>query len=112
LQFNYAVKREEGKVELYIDRGAGRAKANKSIFDQLQKQKAVIEREFGDELSWQRLDGKQSCRIAYAMTGGGWKSEESKWPAIQDAMIDAMMRLEQALRPHIEELKNQFPADA
>jgi hypothetical protein len=31
---------------------------------------------------------------------GGYRDEEEKWPAIQDAMRDAMVRLEKALRPH------------
>jgi hypothetical protein len=35
---------------------------------------------------------------------GGYRDEESKWPEIQDAMIDAMIRLEKALRPHIVNL--------
>jgi hypothetical protein len=54
---------------------------------------------FGGKLSWERLEGKQGCRIAY-ITTGGYKSDESKWPAIQDAMIDAMIRLEKALAPY------------
>jgi hypothetical protein len=30
-------------------------------------------------LSWQRLDAKRSCRLAYTVTLGGWKSDESNW---------------------------------
>jgi hypothetical protein len=59
-------------------------------------------------LSWQRLDDKQGCRIAYPLTGGGWKADESKRPAIQDAMIDAMGRLEKSLAPHLEKLKTEL----
>jgi hypothetical protein len=39
---------------------------------------------------------------------GGYKSDEAKWPAIQDAMIDAMGRLEKALAPHLEKLKTEL----
>jgi hypothetical protein len=35
------------------------------------------------------------------MPFGGYRSDESKWPEIQDAMVDAMIRLEQAVRPEI-----------
>jgi len=87
LYFTYFIRQDEGTAELYIDRGAGKAKANKRIFDRLRKHKGEIEATFGGELSWQRLDKKQACRIAYIITGGGYKSDESKWPAIQDAMI-------------------------
>ena len=65
---------------------------------------------FGGALSWQRLDNKQGCRIAYTTTAGGYRSDESKWPAIQDAMIDAMVRLEQALAPHLAKLKTELRA--
>jgi hypothetical protein len=39
---------------------------------------------------------------------GGYRDDESKWPEIQDAMIDAMIRLEKALRQHIESLSCVF----
>ena len=91
----------EGRVELYIDRGAEEADANKRIFDRLHNHKEQIESSFGGELSWQRLDAKRSCRIAHTISAGGWRSDEAKWPEIQDAMIDGMVRLERALKPQI-----------
>jgi hypothetical protein len=105
LQLVYVTGQEEGRVEVYIDRGAGKAAENKRIFDQLQAHKSEIEVTFGGELSWQRLDEKQACRIAHTMTDGGYRSEEAKWPEIHDAMIEAMMRLEKAIIPHLENLK-------
>jgi hypothetical protein len=105
LPFVYAVKQHEARIELFIDRGAGTAAENKEIFDRLCERKAEIEKTFGGELSWQRLGGKQGSRIAYTLSTGGYKSDEGKWPAIQDAMIDAMLRLEVALTPHLEKLK-------
>jgi hypothetical protein len=32
---------------------------------------------------------------------GGYRGDEDKWPKIQEKMIDAMMRLEKSLGPHI-----------
>jgi hypothetical protein len=107
LPFNYVIREDEATAELYIDRGAGTAAENKDIFDRLHQHKAEIERDFGGPLSWQRLNDKQGCRIAYNVTGG-YRSDESKWPAIQDAMIDAMGRLEKALTPHLEKLKTEL----
>jgi hypothetical protein len=108
--FTYSIGQNEGRVELYIDRGAGTKDENKRMFDWLQKHKNEIEQAFGCELVWQRLDEKQGCRIAYNATAGGWKSDESKWPEIQDAMIDAMTRLETALAPHLGNLKSALPS--
>jgi hypothetical protein len=39
---------------------------------------------------------------------GGYRSDEAKWPAIHDAMIDAMGRLEKALTPHLAKLKTEL----
>jgi hypothetical protein len=36
---------------------------------------------------------------------GGYRDEPSKWPEIQEAMVDYMVRLESAFRPHIDELE-------
>jgi hypothetical protein len=45
------------------------------------------------------------------MTVGGWKSDESKWPDVQDAMIDGMVRLEKALKPQIASLRTEFAGE-
>jgi uncharacterized membrane protein len=62
-------------------------------------------------LFWQRLDDKQACRIAHTLTVGGYRSDESKWPGIQDAMIDAMTRLEKALAAHLPKLNAEFASE-
>jgi len=108
LQFVYSIQKTAGRVELYIYRGAGNAAENKAIFERLRKHKDEIEAAFGGELSWQRLDDKQGCRIACETTGGGYRTEKSKWPGIQDAMIEAMARLEKALAPHLMTLKTEL----
>jgi hypothetical protein len=111
LNFNYVIRQDEGTVELYIDRGTEEGGTNKRLFDTLHGHRDEIERAFGGELSWQRLDNKRSCRIAHTVTLGGWKSDESKWPEIQDAMIDGMARLEKALKPQIATLKSEFASE-
>jgi len=108
--FTYVIGKDEARVEIYIDRGTGRAAENKRIFDLLREHQGEIEAAFCGGLSWQRLDDKGACRIAYILTAGGYKSDESKWPDIQDAMIDAMIRLEKALTPHLESLSEETKA--
>ena len=104
LSYNYVIRRNDGDVELYIDRGKEGEDENKAIFDELAESKDAIEATCGESLDWQRLDGKRACRIKRNIALGGYR-DESKWPEIQDAMIDAMIRLEKALKPHIAELK-------
>jgi hypothetical protein len=107
----YVIRQNKGGVELYIDRGTGQAESNKRIFDWLAKRKGEIERVFGGKLSWERIDDKRSSRIAYTVAGGGWKSNEGNWPEIQDAMIDAMIRLENALTPHLAKLETELASE-
>lgn len=104
LGFNYALRKNEAQVELYIDRGKERDKENKAIFDNLFKYKEEIEKAFGEHLEWERLEGKRACRIRKRITIGGYRDEEHKWPKIHEAMVDAMMRLEKSLRPYINKL--------
>ena len=62
--------------------------------------KEEIERAFGESLIWERLDTKRACRISKQLAIGGYRDKE-KWPEIHDQMIDAMIRLERALKPFI-----------
>jgi hypothetical protein len=89
-------------------RAASYAHVNKRIFDRLLAHKEEIERAFGGELSWRRLDDKRGCRVAHTVSLGGWRSDEVLWPEIQDAMIEDMIRLERALKPQIAALKAEF----
>lgn len=102
LSLNYVIRMESTRVELYID--TGEAEANKSIFDQLVSNKDPIEDAFGAPLDWQRLDDRRACRICHHLAVGGL-ADRDRWPEIQDAMIDAMVSLEQALKPHIKRLR-------
>ncbi len=104
LGFNYAVRQHEASVELYIDRGKDADEENKTIFDTLVASKDDIEATFGEPLEWQRLESKRACRIRKEIELGGYR-DEARWPANQDAMIDAMIRLEKALKPHIAKLQ-------
>jgi hypothetical protein len=103
LHFRYVVGREKTRVELYIARRD--ETANKRIFDELESHKHEIEAAFGGQLSWERLEDGKSSRIAYPLLIGGSEGDEARWPTVQHAMIDAMTRLAEALRPFISRLR-------
>lgn len=103
LGFWYNALQHTSRVELYINRP--NALDNEQLFDELVSHKEEIETGFGEPLTWQRLDGKHSCRIAHDITVGGYRDDEANWKAIHSAMIDAMVRLEKALSPFIAKLR-------
>lgn len=103
-QFNYVTRQHDVHVELYIDIDHDSGEKNKTIFDKLHDKKEHIEKEFGEPLIWERLDQKQACRIRNKVEIGGYRDED-KWSEIHEAMIDTMIRLEKAVRPHIEKFK-------
>jgi len=100
LYYQYDILMHAAKVELYID--GGNKRRNKNIYDHINENKARIEIDFGSELEWHRLDDKKACRIMKTLEIGGYREDKEKWNDIQTAMVDAMIRLEAALRPHIE----------
>ena len=103
LSFTYVIRNHYGVVELYIDRGQDADEENKSTFDSLAASREAIEREFGEPLEWQRLEGKRACRVRKVISLGGLR-HEPMWGRIQDALIDAMIRLEKAFKPYISKL--------
>jgi len=102
LELSYEVRRYSLDVELYIDKGKDKDEENLAFFERLEKAKEKIETAFGGKLEWQRLESRRGCRIKKGITIGGYRDDETKWPKIHEAAVDAMVRLEKALRPYIK----------
>jgi len=99
---NVLLTQHRGQVECYI-RLLGGDERSSAAFHALAARTDEIEGSFGGKLNWQELPGRHGCRIC-AELDGGWKSPESEWPDLQDRMIDALVRLDAALRKPIQEL--------
>jgi hypothetical protein len=104
LSFRYVVGQDRSRIELYIARKD--ATTNKRLFDELGSHRTEIEAAFGEHLSWERLEGRKSCRVAHRMLGG--VGDESYWQEIQTALIDRMVRLEKATLPFIGTLVTEI----
>jgi hypothetical protein len=102
LGLNLSITQHAGASELYIDRGRDGDDENVRIFNTLHAAKDEIEQAYGGPLEWLPLEGKRACRIVQRVEGG--YRDEERWPEIQAALIDSMIRLERALKPHIARL--------
>lgn len=94
---SYGLRQRDNSVYLWIEN-------DKTAFDTLYAQKEAIEAEFGAELDWREEEGQQGRSIGYTQDGG-YRSSPDEWPAIQDRMIDAMIRLDRAMRPRVQALR-------
>jgi hypothetical protein len=104
LSYVYTVRMEDTEVALSIDRGA--AEENARIFGLLNAYKEEIERVFGEPLKWRPPDEKSRAgAITFKLEQAGGLRDHDYWPQIQAQMIDAMVRLERALKAHIQELR-------
>lgn len=101
LGFSYVVRMDDAQVELYIDRGE--AEWNKMVFNTFLQHRVEIEELFGGPLDWQLLPDKRASRIRFVISEYGL-NEEDHWDELQDKLIDAMIRLEKALRNNIKML--------
>lgn len=102
LSYNYSITMQDTRVELYIntlDRSL-----NKALFDQVAEHRQAIEARFGGPLSWERMDDKNTARVAYRLTEGGWVDEE-RWATAIPATVGAMVRLHAAVSPVVPLLK-------
>ena len=104
LFLNYYLRNHDARVELYIDYDTNTGEGNKKIFDQLKVNKKQIEKQFGESLNWEELEGRRAYRISKAIPIGGWM-DENDWPELHEAMIDAMIRLDASLRPYLRQLE-------
>ncbi|MDA1190271.1 MAG: DUF4268 domain-containing protein [Candidatus Poribacteria bacterium] len=104
LGYNYSVTQHGSAVELYIDRGKESGEENTRIFETLEAQKITVESEFGEELEWERLEGRRACRIARRYESGGYRDKD-RWDQVYTQVVDAMIRLDKALRGHIHNLR-------
>jgi hypothetical protein len=92
------------RVECYMRIGKDAGERSLAAFNVLRAQRDKIEASFGESLDWQELNERSGCRICKDFESS-WHTPESEWLALQDRMIDAMIRLEQALREPVRQLQ-------
>jgi hypothetical protein len=99
LSLTYRVAGKTASVELYIDFVRDGKEKNLQIFNAFRLHQSEIEQTFGGALEWQDSPDARACQIKKTFEAG-YLLAETEWPALQASMIDSMIRLDQAIRPH------------
>jgi len=99
--FNFAISKAYGRCEVYIDRGE--ATKNELIFNFFMENREEIENEFGEPLTWERLENKRACRIKYENNEFNVFDKDC-WDNMIEFMVDGMIRLEPAFKNPIKKV--------
>ena len=96
MQLNFAVRKRDCYIELWL----GTDRQHAAIFDTLYRARHDIEKAFGELLEWRHGGGKKAWRVVYSIDIGGIHDLD-KWPEMQNALIDSMIRFERGLGPYL-----------
>jgi hypothetical protein len=102
LAWTYVVRKNDARVELYMYPGS--TELAKAQFDHFRANREEIEAVFGEPLEWNYIEGRKQHYVRSEATKGGGLAEEDKWAELHDDMVERMIRLEKALKPHIATL--------
>lgn len=97
LSFTYIIRRADSRVEFSAEFN----ERTEMVFHEIRAQRLEIEQAYGRPLHWQERRERKILRVQEIIEGG-FLSPEASWPAIQEKLIDAMIRLEKAFRPFLE----------
>lgn len=102
IHYTYVLRQHDTDVELRIE-GPNEVE-NHAIFNALFQHRGEVERDFGDVLEWNLVQGRKKCSIVKNLSAGGYRTDQAAWPEIQERMIEAMVRLEEAVKGRVAAL--------
>jgi hypothetical protein len=103
ISINLVISSKYCRSEIYINKGD--ADANKTLFDAFYKLKDEIETTMGENLVWERMDDKVTCRIKCELQGVSY-FEEADWNKMNEFMIEKTQKMIKAFKEPIRKLGN------
>lgn len=104
VSFHIIIRMDSSSIQVVIDRNKEN-QINKKIFDYLYSNKEDIEKKFGKEIVWSRMDDQVSSRIRYNIEQCGLK-DISTWETGQDKIVNEFIKWEATFMPYIKEIGN------
>lgn len=101
VSINLVTSMNYARAEVYINRGT--PAENKRVFDALFVQKEQIEKTFGAQLTWERMDNKVSSRVKWQLDGVN-VHDEKDYPKMNEFLVDGLARMKKAFADSINKL--------
>jgi len=105
LSYSFVVTKSYVSVELGISKSS--QAENKRVFDELKQHEKEITENFGNELSWERLDNKKMCRVSFYLEGVSLFEKED-WGKMMDFHVTNMIKLESSMREPLKRVKRKL----
>jgi len=105
VNLNLVATKKYARSEIYFNRGS--KEENKLCFDFIASKKEQIEREFGSELMWERMDDKVSCRVKAQLEGVSIY-KKSDWDEMIDYLIGVSEQMEKAFKNPVKQLNKRI----
>ena len=96
----------QGRIRAEIYFGSADGERNWKAFKRLRDDAARIEKEFGEKLEWEELEGKVSCRVA-CYGSGTIDDAQDKLDEYRAWMIDRLLRFKKVFGPRLAAAKNE-----
>ena len=104
ISLNIVITQKNVRSEIYINRGT--QEENKRVFDYFAAKTSEIQKVFGGELSWGRMDTKVTSRIKHQLDNVNAFNED-EWDKINKFLVDSAIRMDKAFEQPITDLKNK-----
>jgi hypothetical protein len=98
ISLSYIIRKADSRVELQLQR----SERTEGVFKYLQSHRAEVEQAYGRPLHWWERRERKILRVQEIIEGGFLSPEES-WPSIHEKLVDAMIRLDKAIRPLLQQ---------
>lgn len=100
-QCNYNLIFAQKELRVEIEFATGEIDKNKRLFDFFLTKKHEIEKLFGSELTWLRLDNQKLSKVLVKTSADGYVTE--LWPQHFQWHFENVQKLEQAFRPYMSD---------
>ncbi len=96
----------DGRIIVVLNIDACDETRNKEIFDQLSAKTKEMEKTLAGNLEWCRNDEGYNSQVWFEIAAAGTWADESKWPALQQSIVQGQDRLFEAIKPHLDLLSS------